>query len=382
MTERELEQRLRIHLHARFDGAQPPPELVASIRQAISTPPRRLGLATFRAGAFRPGWLAIAAVVVVAVVTVAGFELGIVGPGANPTPTLAPTPTTRHFIVLPSSLTVPDKDQTDLASTILAKRLEALGFGTFTSSAGIEIKFELPRTGPTDEVVENVLRAGGDVAFVPLPRERYGDQNGGEGINLPIGQELPTDEPALFGWDGIASVTPGEARSQPIPILTFSLKPAAMQAFGEYTASHQGELFAVLIDGEVVAVPAINEPMTTGTFSLTGGRQSEADWLATMAILAAGGPLPHDWARPIVPHVRPVEDFVPQVQFENPGATLVSAELGVYESNIGFPWVAVWRTTFAGDFPQCRDVDPVPVFCTADRNLLVTLDVESGNSYP
>lgn len=384
MTERELEQRLRTHLHRRFDGVQPPPELVAVVRQAIATPPRRLGLPSFRAGAHRPGWLAVAAVIVVAVVTLAGFQLGILGPGANPTPiptAIAVDGTDRHFIVLPSSLTVPDKAQTSLATAVLEKRLQALGFGNFTGGGGIAITFELPRTGPSDQIVEDTLRAAGDVAIVPLPKETYGDQNGGTGINLPYGQELPTDEPVLFGWEGIESTIAEFGRTQPIPILTFKLKPDAAQAFSEYTASHQGELFAILIDGEVASVPGISEHMSDGSFSLAGGSGSDAEWTVTRAILA-GGKLPEEWAPAVVPHVRPAEDFVPQIQFETPGATLLSAELGVYESNVGFPWVGVWRLTFAGDFPQCRDVDPLPVFCTAEGNLFVTFDVETGNTYP
>jgi hypothetical protein len=382
MTERELEQRLRTHLHRRFDGAQPPAELVASVRQAIATPPRRLGLGTFGAGAFRPGWLALAAVVVVAVLTVAGFQLGIIGPGADPTPSPATTSTTRHFIVLPSSLTAPDKAQTDLAAAVLTRRLQALGFENFSSSGGIELKYELPRTGPTDQVVEDVLRATGDVAIVPLPRERYGDQNGGDGINLPIGEELPTDEPALFGWDGIESIALGVGRTEPVPILTVELNPAAAQTFGDYTGSHQGELFAVLIDGEVVAVPAITEPMTDGTFSLTGGSMSEDAWTTTRAILA-GGRLPEQWSPPGVPHVRPVEEFIPQVLREQPDASFVSAQLGVYQSTVGFPWVAVWRMTFEGEFPQCEVMNDLPpAMCDANGLLLVTVDVENGANSP
>ena len=42
--DRDLEARLRTHLHRRFDRAQPPPEVVAAVRQVIATPPRRIAL--------------------------------------------------------------------------------------------------------------------------------------------------------------------------------------------------------------------------------------------------------------------------------------------------------------------------------------------------
>jgi hypothetical protein len=379
LTERDLEQRLRAHLHHRFDGAQPPPELVASVRQAISTPRLGMGRPSVRSLIDRPGWVAVAAVLLVAVVAIVGFQARIFAPGAQATPSPAAEPTTRHFIVLPSSITVPDKSQTSLAEAVLTTRLRALGFESFTSSAGIEIKYELPRTGPTDKAVEDTLRAAGDVAFVPLPRETYGDQNGGSGINLPIGQELPTDEAVLFGWEGIASVEIATDQ-QDRRVLQVTLKPAAAAAFGDYTTGHVGELFAILIDGEVAAVPGINEPVENGELQVAFGQQA-GDPDVPMAILV-GGKLPVEWTPPVVPHVRPAQDFVPQFQLGSPGATLLSAELGVYESTVGFPWVAVWRMTFAGDFEQCGDLDPLPSFCTPEGHLLVTVDVETGNSYP
>jgi hypothetical protein len=376
MTERELEQRLRTHLHRRLDGAQPSPELVAAVRQAMVTPRRRLGVPTFRAGAFRPGWLAVAAVIVVAVVTLAGFRLGILGPGANPTPSPAATPMTRQFIVLPSSLTVPDKSQTDLASAVLSTRLQALGFGNFTSSAGIEIQFELPRTGPTDKVIEDVLRATGDVAFVPLPVDQYGTAFE-PGPLIPVtGEPLPSDEPALFGWDGIASVEL-ETDEQGRRTLGIDLQAAATQAFDDYTASHVNEFFAIVIDGRVASVPTINEPVPGGQLQLSFGTVDDPDG-ATMAILA-GGKLPEEWSPPVVPHVRPVQDFIPQVQLENPSARFMSAELGVYESNVGFPWVAVWRMTFEGCPASPR---PGGSACGIPSPFVVTLEAETGVGIP
>ena len=358
MTERELEQRLRTHLHRRFDGAQPPAELLASVRQSMSTPPRRLGLTTFRAGAFRPGWLVLAAVIVVAVVAFASFQLRILDPGAKPSPTPSSTLTTRQFIVLPPAGYDQDKTDSTLASEVLNARLRALLFtgdfaGGFSSAGGNAITFELPTTGPSDESVRSVLRAPGVVEFVPLP-ESYSKG----AYTAEIGQPLPTDETTLFGWDGIASAAT-ELDQQNHTLVTLTLRPPAAQALNVYTESHVGATLAVVLDGDVAMLPTTNEPISDGKLALSGGGvpgSGEQSLLAETIAIVAGGKLPDAWIIPIVPELRTPSDLEAELEFEfgkvepappgNIDITVTSAQLDAILA--GPRWMAVWRVQLDG----------------------------------
>src|SRR5687768_712788 len=147
MDDRDLEARLRTHLHRRFDGAQPSPELVSAVQQLISTPPRRIALPSLRARTFRPGWSVVAVVLAVAVIAGAGLRFGgLLGPGRSdptPSPTTAP-PGARHFIVLPQSASGPWETQTDAAREVLDARLRVLGVENFLSVTGNAIQFSMP----------------------------------------------------------------------------------------------------------------------------------------------------------------------------------------------------------------------------------------------
>jgi hypothetical protein len=297
MDDRELEQRLQAHFHRTLDNAQPSPELRSAVSQAFATPARRVGLFDLRGRGRAPAWGLLAAGVIVSVVAIAasfGFSIGQ-RPGAQPsatTPTPIPTPAQeRWFVVVPRAGGVPDKATTSLASDVMSARLQALGFGNFSSSGGFAIQFELPVGGPSDESTRRVLTAAGDVKFVPLPAEDYGDGK----LIAEVGKRLPKDEPALFGWEGIESLQQGTDQ-QDRPTLNFTLKPAASQAFGDYTTAHVWGYVAIVIDGVVASAPLINEPITGGEIQISSAELPGNDtfFRETIAILI-GGMLPERW---------------------------------------------------------------------------------------
>ena len=351
MDDRELEARLRTHLHRRFDNANPTPELVAAVRQVIATPPRRIALPAVRGRSLRLEWSAVGAALVVSVIAIAGLRLGgLLDPGStNPPPTAAP-PTERQFIVLPPVDAAPTKAESILAANVLNARLRALLFvgddpGSFTSAGGNAITFRLPMTGPSDESIRAVLRAQGEVAFVPLP-ESYTDGT----HTAEVGQNLPTDEPVLFGWDGIASAAM-DVDQQGRPALTITLRPAAAEAFGDYTAAHQGGTIAVVIDDDVALLPMVNEPIPGGEIQLSGGglpgSPEQAAFVEASAILV-GGKLPEAWSSlpPLVPEILQPHELAVTFASELSGVTVESADLDAVLE--GRRWFAVWRTHLAG----------------------------------
>ena len=183
-----------------------------------------------------------------------GKVLGPVGPGAHPTP--APSaPIERVFVVLPPTGTAPDKAAASLAGDVMSARLQALGIGNFTSGIGYGIEYFVPPDGPSDATIRAALTATGDVRFVPLPVADYGDGK----LVATVGDPLPKDEPALFGWEGIATVAIG-ANQQGLAELEVTLRAPAAQAVSVYTEGHVGESFAIVVDGRVAAVPMVRAP--------------------------------------------------------------------------------------------------------------------------
>jgi hypothetical protein len=386
MDDRELEARLRTRLHQRFDGASPSPELAAVVQQAITTPPRRLGAADVFLRAPRLGWAALAAAALVAVVAVAGFRFGgILSPGAdNPTPqSTAATPMERQFVVLPLAFRAPSKAESDLAGQVLADRLRALGIGSFTStSAGAGLAFVVPVDGPSDESIRHVLGATGDIEFVPLPPEHYGEGK----LEATVGERLPKVEPALFGWDGIASVERG-IDAQGSPTLELTLTAAARVAFATYTEDHVNEVLAILIDGEVVLLPLIQEPVPGGQVSLSGGGlQGDSDDQFDRAVaILVGGMLPEFWHGAVASEIRPREIIVADLMLEvirggiaQGEPTVRSADLDSTRAAEG--WRAVWRIVLDGSFQgECLLPGTAsPRNCASADSALYVLDATTG----
>ena len=386
MDDRDLERRLAARLHQRFDTVQPPADLTASVQQVMATPTRRVGLPDLRFGRLRPGWSAIAAAVLVALVAVGGVGYGnLIGPRAGPSPSVdVEGPLERFFIVLPPVDATPTKTESSLAADVLSARLRALLFfgdypNSFSGAVGNAITFRLPMTGPSDESIGAVLRAQGEVAFVPLPESYTNGTHTAE-----VGQNLPTDEPVLFGWDGVASAAM-DVDQQGRPALTITLRPAAAESFGDYTAAQPGGIIAIVVDDDVALLPVINEPIAGGEIQLSGGglpgSAEEAAFAEASAILV-GGELPEAWSSlpPWVPEILQPEELAASLAFQLEGVTVESANLDAVL--YGRRWVAVWRTHLAGRIAE--DVCPqlsvewrgsCPV---VDPSVTFTFEAETG----
>lgn len=375
MDDRDLEARLRTHLHRRFDGAQPPPELVASVQQVIETQPRPVGLAAtlFRR---RPGWAAVVAVGLVAVIAIAGLRFGnLISPGVQPTPTpnaSSSVETERWFIALPETDATPTKAETDAAMDVLVTRIQALGVQNVITVTRRGVALKVDAGGPSDDEIRSVLAAVGDVELVPLPPADYGELGEGR-YTAVVGEPLPTDPPALFGWEGIASVETPEA-GDPADLL-ITLTAAAGDAFGEYTAAHVGETMAILVDGRVASLPMIQSPIPGGQISISGG-SATAGFDRNAAILL-GGRLPEAWGAPTSPELVPVEDVIAATQREAPDANPLLWLLDAIEKDGG--WIPIWTITFGGQFtPGCTTPPKGEPPCLIHSRLVVRADATNG----
>ena len=380
MDERDLEARLAARLHARFDAVQPPERLVAAV-QAGFVEPRPRWQPRFSGARSVLGF----AGVVAAVVVIAVLGSNVRPPaGSSPSASMDTTPapiTDRHFIVLPPLGAIPTKPESSAASEILSERLRALHpEWSFSSAGGDAITFDVP-TGDDDATVRAVLSATGDIAFVPLPPADYGNGK----ATAVVGQPLPVKEPALFGWEGIASASLGTDQ-QGNTRLSINLKPAAAEALGTYTAANIGQASAILVDGRVALLPFIQSSIQDGALSITPGSLTDPDFKLFAAIVQSA-PLPESWRNPRVPVVMN-ETQARRLALAAAGSSVPAAVTSAQLGTTGTPAsstgvVAVWQFGFAGSFssscgggPLPEGVTPGP--CAPASTELVTLDAVTG----
>ena len=347
MDDRELEARLGTYLHQHFDNPPVPAGLAAAVRQGMeSAPAAKVGFSVGRRG-LQLGWAATAAIaLVIGAVLLSGRGLGPAAPG----PSTTPVPTLRvvaerWFVVLPPSSAAPSTADRDAAMQVLMDRLTGLGLKSTSSAQRGWMMFTLERDGLPDEAIRRILSATGDVEFVPLPAEDYGDGK----LTAEVGKELPKDEPALFGWDGIEAVAESTDQ-QGRRTLNFTLKPAARQSFGDYTTGHLLEYIAIVIDGRVAVMPVINEPITGGEIAISSGgapgSAEEAQFDEGVAVLI-GGMLPDSWQGADVRQILTQQAAIEAVRASGHGGSgdIEGADFDALLD--GARWTPVWRVSFA-----------------------------------
>jgi hypothetical protein len=385
MDELDFETRLRARLRRRFDGIQPSHELVAGVEQTLATRPQPIGMAVLRARRRELGWAVfVAAGLVLAIVLSGGRLGGPFGPGAPSTSPQSPDGVLadRNFIVLPPAGHDPSKGVDSAAADVLIERLRALLFAgdspnAFSSGGGYAITFRLPRGGPSDESIRTVLRASGDLAFMSLPS---GGSDGAGGA--AIGQNPPADAVRLFGWDGVASAAM-ETGQQGEPALSITLRPAAAQAFSDFTSAHIGETFAIVIDDDVALLPVINEAITDGMLQVSGG----GGFVESAAIIV-GGKLPDAWIVPTVPEVLPPSAIEHELefQFSKVEPRPATVDLAVTDASLtsileGRRVVAVWYIKLDGLAAVCPSALPSDergICRWTDPSIQHVFDAETG----
>lgn len=235
----------------------------------------------------------VAVVALLVVVTAVSLRPGpgspVPGGQANSSPTATPRTTT---IVLP--VPVGEKAIAEEAATIFETRLQALGIGTFTSSIGNNMHFNIvlpPSVSAAD--VDAVLHTAGRLEFLAWS----------EGMQVvTVGETVPDGIPVLFDQSHITSVALTTANSTPrIPAVELHLDALATQALATYTATHISQPGPIALDGKVVASPIVQSAITDGDLMITfatGSAEPGTLSAAAMAAILQSGPLPEGWTVP------------------------------------------------------------------------------------
>jgi protein-export membrane protein SecD len=175
--------------------------------------------------------------------------------------------------------------------TIIENRINAFGVSepVVQTQGADRIVVEIPGVANPDEV-RNLIGSTGLLQFVPIPVSMTGV---GEGSPIPTNAP-PCPESlsnlaapcVLFNGDQIDSASPGfDAQNR--RGVSFTLKPDGARLFDELARVHQGNQFAIVLDGIVQSAPSINAQRFNGQGIITGSF-TQADITQLVTVLRFG----------------------------------------------------------------------------------------------
>ncbi|HEX2756616.1 MAG TPA: hypothetical protein VHM48_14200, partial [Candidatus Limnocylindrales bacterium] len=147
----------------------------------------------------------------------------------------------------------------DVIRTIIENRVNSTGVAepVITVQGNDRIVVELP--GVSDpNAIRNLVGQTGSLDFVPL-----GKTSKAKGDTIDSNQF-----PALFGGTELSSATIGQNQTLG-RVVTFQLKDTGAKLFGEYTAQHIGDFFAIVLDHRVISAPTIDSAIPGGSVEIS-----------------------------------------------------------------------------------------------------------------
>ena len=174
---------------------------------------------------------------------------------------------------------------TDRAIDVLESRLAYLGIEGASVTAGTCIDVTLPVA--SDDPTLAAAFGSGHVSVLAVRPERVGE--------AVVGEPPPPDSMVLAADADIVAFGT-ETGSSGEPSLTLQLAPAAAEALGAWTSANVGGSLAIVVDGVVLAVPRVAEPIQGGGLTIAFAAPPVVPLQAVQAMLASG-PLPEEWAQ-------------------------------------------------------------------------------------
>lgn len=120
------------------------------------------------------------------------------------------------------------------------------------------------------------------------------DPTGGAGSRmLPLveapGEKIAIERRAILTGDMLTSANPSSDMGGQ-PVVSFSLNATGAKRFCDVTKDHTGDLFAIVLDNEVISAPRINEPICGGSAQISGTFTVQQTY--DLSVLLRAGALP------------------------------------------------------------------------------------------
>lgn len=166
-----------------------------------------------------------------------------------------------EYQVLPVEGRTPSRDDLNIMRTIILNRIDKSGVAEpqVVVQGADRIVVEMPGVQNADQI-RNLVGTTGRLDFVPLGSTQVAE---GQALDL---QRFPP----LFSGDQVAAASIGADQTGRRTV-NFTLEPSGRDLFADYTANHVGEYFAIVLDGEVISAPVINESIPGGQVQISQG---------------------------------------------------------------------------------------------------------------
>jgi protein-export membrane protein SecD len=190
------------------------------------------------------------------------------------------------YQALPPNGQTPTSDQMETIRTIMENRVNSTGAveAIVTTQGNDRVLVEVPGAQDPQTIADMVGKTG-SLEFVALPPATYGT-NTTTGTQAVPGPNEPIDPslPAMFtGADLDASKVRARYDAKDGWVVDFGFKEPAASNFATWSGANVGNLFAIVLDGNVVSAPYIKGAITGGTGTISGSFTStSAHDLATI----------------------------------------------------------------------------------------------------
>ena len=113
---------------------------------------------------------------------------------------------------------------------------------------------------------------------------------GTDEILSETGEQLKISKRIVISGENLIDAQPTIQNQNNEPVVTFTLDRLGAQKFGRITTDSVGRRLAIVLDGQVISAPNINEPITTGKGMISGNFSFQE--ATDLALLLRSGALP------------------------------------------------------------------------------------------
>ena len=171
---------------------------------------------------------------------------------------------------------------------IVRRRIDDVGTKepTILQRGEKRILVELP--GLKDpERIKNLL---GKTAKLNFRLVTNNQEFGADKLISEIGEELNVSKRIVMSGENLIDAQPNFNNQSNQPTVSFTLDRIGAQKFGRTTTDNVGKRLAIVLDGNIISAPSINEPITSGSGMISGNFSFQD--ATDLALLLRSGALP------------------------------------------------------------------------------------------